>query len=796
NSTVTKNGLQLSENDRSISFNLQVIPFNIPTVAEPRFLVLFEDAPISVISQDRQIDSTVTQSDLAEENLRLRQELNTASQERTATQEYLRAVIQEQEYSNQDLKVANEEILSSNEELQSTNEELETAKEEIQATNEELNTTNDELRRRNAEVDIINNDLTNLLASMNIPILMLTNDLRIRRFTPMAQKLFNFIATDTGRPLSDIRTNLNIADLDALILEVLETLTLKELEIQTQTGYWYTLRIRPYRTVENRIDGVVLVLLDIDALKRSATIVEAARNYAEAIVETVQVPLLVLEADFSVNTANRAFCETFQVSQTETANSTIFELGNGQWNIPGLRSILEDILADSRILSNFEVEHLFEKIGQKTMLLNAWKIIAVGDTPRILLSIEDITQRKKFEGERTKLLRLEQSARQAAETASRAKDDFLSNLSHELRNPLTAIIGWAQLIQSNKLDPARIERGLEVIYRSAKAQSQLIEDMLDLSRIASGKLQLNLVKLDLVSVVNIAIESVELAATAKSIQISSNLTPVTISGDIDRLGQVLWNLLTNAIKFTPTGGRINITLTTVQTYAQISVSDNGQGMSAELLLHIFDRFHQGDSSSSKSTHGLGLGLSIVRHIVELHRGNVRAESAGEGQGTTLIIQLTLDLTPDRAPIFIEPVEVPTQEVSSLAGLQILAVDDEPDILDLMKYVLETAGAEVTITSSTKAAIAALRASEGKYDALLADIGMPEEDGLELIRQVRALAAEIGGQIPAAAITAYVSDRERQRAIDAGFQVHLAKPIYPAQLIQMVANLTGRVNPCS
>jgi two-component system, chemotaxis family, CheB/CheR fusion protein len=792
NSPVTKNGLRLKESDRSSSFNLQVIPFNIPTVAERRFLVLFEDAPIIAVSDAGQIDPTISPGDLAQENLLLKQELITAIQERTATQEYLRAVIQEQEYSNQDLKVANEEILSSNEELQSTNEELETAKEEIQATNEELNTTNHELRRRNAELDLVNNDLTNLLASINIPILMLTNDLRIRRFTPMAQKLFNFITTDTGRPLSDIRTNLDIPDLDPLILEVLETLTVKELEIQTQTGYWYTLRIRPYRTIENQIDGVVLVLLDIDALKRSATTLEAARNYAEAIVETVQVPLLVLETDFRVNTANRSFCETFQVSQIETAHSTIFELGNGQWNIPGLRSILEDIFANNTILTNLEVAHSFEKIGQKTMLLNALKIIAVGDTPRVLLSIEDISDRKQFEAERAHLLAQEQLARQAAETANRAKDDFLSNLSHELRNPLTAIIGWAQLIQSHKLDTIRTERGLEVIYRSAKAQSQLIEDMLDLSRIASGKLHLNPVKLDLVSVVNVAIESVELAAKAKSIEISSNLTPVKIIGDIDRLGQVLWNLLTNAIKFTPTGGRINITLAIVQTDAQIRVSDNGQGIGTELLLHIFDRFHQGDSSSSKTSHGLGLGLSIVRHIVELYRGTVRAESAGEGQGTTLIIQLPLDLTPDRAPIVAEPVKVPIQEVSFLAGLQLLVVDDEMDILDLMKYILETAGADVTMTNSAKEAIAALRASEGKYDALLADIGMPEEDGFELIRQVRALAAEIGGQIPAAAITAYVSDRERQHAIDAGFQVHLAKPVYPAQLIQMVANLTGRV----
>ena len=290
NLPVTKNGLRLAANENASSFNLQVIPLDVATARSRRFLVLFEDASLTAIASlapvaQSRIEPSLPLTDLEQEIARLRQELTIAIGERTATQEYLRAVIQEQESSNQDLKVANEEILSSNEELQSTNEELETAKEEIQATNEELNTTNDELRRRNSQLDLVNNDLTNLLASINVPILMLTNDLRIRRFTPMAQRLFNFIATDIGRPLSDIRTNLNIPDLNPLIVEVLETLSVRELEVQTHAGYWYTLRIRPYRTTENRIDGVVLVLLDIDALKRSAATVEAARNYAEAIVE-------------------------------------------------------------------------------------------------------------------------------------------------------------------------------------------------------------------------------------------------------------------------------------------------------------------------------------------------------------------------------------------------------------------------------------------------------------------------------------------------------------------------------
>ncbi|MBD2309004.1 PAS domain-containing protein [Chroococcidiopsis sp. FACHB-1243] len=792
-----KNGLRIEEGDRSRVVNLQVIPFKVPPTEECRFLVLFEDAPPAV-SSSSSVAPASPQGDLEQENARLKQELAVAIQERAATQEYLQAIIQEQEHSNQDLKVANEEILSSNEELQSTNEELETAKEEIQATNEELNTTNEELRSRNSELHQLNNDLTNLLGSINVPILMLTNDLRIRRFTPMAQRLFNFIPTDAGRPFSDIRANLIIPDLETLILEVLETLTLKELEVQTQAGQWYTLRIRPYRTTENQIDGVVLVLLDIDTLKRTVATLEAARNYAEAIVETVQVPLLVLESDFRVNKANRSFYETFQVSPPKTAQSPIFDLGNGQWNIPQLRSLLEDVFASDIPLQNFEVEHQFERIGRKTMLLNACKIIPEGENQRILLSIEDITDRQQFETDRAQLLIQEQSARQQAEAANRAKDEFLSNLSHELRNPLNTMLGWAQILRSRQLDSAAVARAIEMVERSAKAQSQLIEDMLDISRITSGKLHLNARLLDLVSVVGAAIESVQLSAEAKSIQIVSQLTSTTVMGDADRLQQVLWNLLSNAIKFTPAGGRVEIALAAVQTYAEISVSDTGQGIRAELLPYIFDRFRQGDSSTTKSDRGLGLGLSIVRQIVELHGGSVRAESPGVGQGTTIILQLPLrsmplEMTPSNLEFAAqEPPDSASQAVFSLEGLHVLAVDDDLGSLALIEWMLTDAGAAVVAVTSVREAIAALIASPGRYDALLADIGMPDEDGLALIRQVRAMDAEAGGRIPAVAITAYVSDRERQMSIDAGFQIHMTKPVDQTQLIRVVANLTGRV----
>ena len=800
---VVKHGLRLEEGDLSRVVNLQVIPFKGSPLDERRFLVLFEDAPPA--SRLSPIDPKGSQGDLEQEIAQLKQDLAAAKQERAATQEYLQAIIQEQEHTNQDLKVANEEILSSNEELQSSNEELETAKEEIQATNEELNTTNEELRSRNTELHQVNNDVTNLLASINIPILMLTNDLRIRRFTPMAQRLFHFIPTDAGRPLSDIRANLNVPALESLILDVLETLSVKELEVQTQGGHWYNLRIRPYRTAENKIDGVVLVLLDIDALKRSAATLEAARNYAEAIVETVQVPLLVLEADFRVNKANRSFYETFQVEPNETTQALIFDLGNGQWNIPGLRSLLEGIVVNDAAIQNFEVEHWFEQIGQRTMLLNGWKIIQEGDTQRILLAIEDITERKQFEAERSQILSQEQSARQDAESANRAKDEFLSNLSHELRNPLNTMLGWAQVLRAGQLDETGVDHALEIMERSARAQAQLIEDLLDLSRITSGKLHLNTQLLDLVFVVNAVIESSQLSADAKGIQLVCEADSVTVVGDFDRLQQVVWNLLTNAIKFTPEGGRVEITLRTVQTHAEIRLSDTGQGIRADVLPYVFERFRQGDSSTSKSKQGLGLGLSIVRNIVELHGGTVRAESPGEGQGTTMTVSLPLhtasllealseppEFTP---PSYLEPAAAePLEGVNQillLEGLHILVVDDEVDSLALNKWTLESAGATVVTVSSAKEAIAALTASPGRYDVLLADIGMPAEDGYSLIRQVRALDAAMGGQIPAAAITAYVNDRDRELAIAAGFQKHIAKPINLVQLVHTVATLLGR-----
>jgi two-component system CheB/CheR fusion protein len=800
NVTVRKERVVVEWGGRSTIVNIEVMPFQPQAFTVRYFLLLLEEVLPQAIDLGTVTSASCEPGDLASENECLRQALATANQEKTAAQVHLQSLIQEQENLNQDLKIANEEILSSNEELQSTNEELETAKEEIQATNEELTTTNEELRSRNIEQSLVNNDLTNLLASINIPILMLTNNLQIRRFTPTAQELFSLIPTDVGRPFRDIRSTLDVPDLEQMILEVIDTLHTKEQEVQTLSGYWYNLRIRPYRTTENQIDGVVMVLIDIDALKRSARTLEKARNYAETIVESVQTPLVTLDADFRVNKANRSFYETFQVSSSETANISLFELGNGQWNIPQLRWILEDILVSDVQLENFEWAHLFDNIGQKTMLLNACKLEGEDRALMILLSIEDITERKQFETERSQLLEQEQWARQQAEIANCAKDEFLANLSHELRNPLTPILAWAQILRSGKLKEAAVTHALEVIDRSARAQSQLIEDILDISRITSGKLSIDTNLIDLPLVVQAALDGVQLSAEAKSIQIVSELSSATVLGDAARLQQVVWNLLSNAIKFTPAGGRVEITLSAIENRAQLEISDTGKGIRAEFLPYIFDRFHQGDASTTKANQGLGLGLSIVRHLVELHGGTVQADSPGEGQGTTMTLRLPLrasseELIPaiDLEPTFlVAPLNASRSDcVPSLEGLHILAVDDRIDTRELVAFVLESYGAEVLTVASARSAIAALTENPGRYDVLISDIRMPEEDGYFLIREVRTLAAEAGGEIPAVALTAYASDKERQRAIEAGFQTHIAKPIKPIQLGLIIANLPGR-----
>lgn len=409
-----------------------------------------------------------------------------------------------------------------------------------------------------------------------------------------------------------------------------------------------------------------------------------------------------------------------------------------------------------------------------------------GSPVRMLGATIDITERKAIEVEREQLLRREQIAREQAEAANRIKDEFLAVLSHELRTPLNPILGWTRLLRTRPFEPQAADRALETIERNAKLQAQLIEDLLDVSRILQGKLRLNSFPVNLVTTIGAALETVQLSAEAKGIQIQTivNSKVGQVNGDANRLQQVVWNLLSNATKFTPSGGRIEVRLTQVEAYAQIQVSDNGQGIRPDFLPHVFEYFRQADSSTTRQFGGLGLGLAIVRHLVELHGGTVQAESPGEGLGATFMVRLPLMSTQ-----FPQNEEIPRMESDNLHGLQILVVDDDADTCEFVAFVLEQAGANVVIAASAPEALARLMQSQSNL--LLSDIGMPGTDGYMLIRQIRALPPEQGGTIPAIALTAFAGEMNQQQALAAGFQKHLSKPIEPEHLISTIASLVVR-----
>jgi PAS domain S-box-containing protein len=383
-----------------------------------------------------------------------------------------------------------------------------------------------------------------------------------------------------------------------------------------------------------------------------------------------------------------------------------------------------------------------------------------------------------------------------AERANRLKDEFLATVSHELRTPLTAIIGWSTLLRNNNLDAANAAIAIETIGRNARAQSQLIEDLMDVSRIITGKLRLDVQTVELESVIEAAIDSLRPAAEARGIRLLSVLDPHAgpVSGDPTRLQQVAWNLLSNAIKFTPKGGRVEVRLERIDSHVEFVVSDTGAGIEPEFLPYVFDRFRQADGTTTRAHGGLGLGLAIVRHLVELHGGSVQVDSRGKGQGATFTVILPLRII--KRELGSEERRHPAAEIGAttecppeLDGLRVLIVDDEPDARHLLKTILEQCGAEVTVMASVQEAIEEIERS--RPDVLVSDVGMPEEDGYTLMRKVRALDVEHGGQIPAAALTAYAGAEDRKRALLAGFQVHIPKPVDPAELVAAVASLAGR-----
>ena len=821
-------------------------------------------------------------------------EVDRLRQELAAMRDYLQSVIEQKD-------TVIEEILCSNEELQSTNDELETAKEELQSVNEELVTVNEQLMSRNLELTRVSDDMTNLLGSANVPIVAVGVDLRIRKFTPAAGKVLNLLPADVGRPIGELKSVVEVSDLEALITGVIDTARSEEREVRDQAGHWYTLCVRPYRTAENKIDGAVVVFGDIDEAKQAQMRLKESGEYAQSIVETVREPMLILTEDLRVKSANQSFYQTFRVKPEETENLFLYDLGSGQWNIPSLRTLLEDILPGHHTIEEYEVEHDFPVIGHRVMLLNARRVCPRdGAPPLILLAFQDVTEHRRAEllrqsWERFRILTetmpqiiftakpngvvdyfnrhwteftglsslsienlswtqfvhpadLEESLRRwqhcidtgepfqlehrfqrsdgvyrwhlsranalrdaggnvliwtgsstdiddqkcsesALKYADKHKNEFLAMLAHELRNPLAALKCGLSLLTGASHESDR-DWALRMAEHQVRLLTRMVNDLLDTSRITRGTFQLQRERVGPAELIERAVDTVRHLAEAKEHHLHLTVAPnlPQLQADPARLEQVINNLLTNAVKFTPQGGRVEVSVVAEGGDLVVTVRDTGIGIAPDFLTRVFDPFVQVDTSLVRGRGGLGIGLTLVKAIVELHGGSVEARSDGLNRGCEIVVRLPT----------VGANNVNGSGPPSLANGPALAADGAPerrriliveDNLDYalgLRRLLESAGHELHICKDGLGALS--QASAFAPDVILLDLGLPGMDGYEVARRMREDESLARARI--VVISGYACEEDRRRSREIGVDEHLAKPVRFSKLLRIVTE-TGR-----
>ncbi|MGV2287592.1 chemotaxis protein CheB [Trinickia sp. YCB016] len=878
--------------DREI--DLDVIPVKLPNAAERCYLISFAEPA-------RRTGPMPAAPAIAAPAKWPGDELELLRQELASTREYLQSVIEQQDAANEELKASNEEILSSNEELQSTNEELETAKEELQSLNEELTTVNEQLQVRNAELIRLNDDMTNLFGSVNVPIIVFGSDLRVRRFTPPATKLLHLRAGDVGRPASHLRLPVPTVGLEALLNEVIGTVQMREHEVQDAAGRWYAFRVLPYRTADNRIDGAVLALEDIHAAKLAQAALLDARDYARAIIETVRDPLLVLDSELRIQMASRSFYRTFRQMPSDTEGRRLFELGNGQWNIPELRALLAQALVERKPFEDYEVKATFDTVGHRIMLLNARRIVRNGEeTGLILLALEDVTERTRAgevqarlaeivecsddgiisttldgvittwnagaerifglradEAIDTSLARLMPPAQENGEAdfqarmrrgeriahvettimnrggrqvhlsvaisplrnangavfgisrvardisesrrmqeelkafaaglaeTDRRKNEFLAVLAHELRNPLAPIRNALQiLLQSGTHMPAD-RSAMDIMERQMAQMVRLVDELLDVSRVSRGKIELRRGEVELNSLAHHAAEAArsECEAMRQELVVSVTPEPIYVDGDPVRLLQVIGNLLSNASKFTEGGGRIELHLEREGDHALVRVWDNGIGITEAQLSRIFDMFAQADNSLERTRSGLGIGLTLVKTLVEMHGGAVAVHSAGAGQGSEFVVRLPM-LTEAQLAQPALP-ERPGREQMAEQARRILIVDDNHDSADSLATLLRMLGHDVHVAYDGLRAVE--EAAALLPDLILLDIGLPGLNGYEAAERIRGQQSD--RRFLLVALTGWSQEDDRRRSRDAGFDAHLVKPAAVEDIDALLARLS-------
>ena len=633
NHVARREEVRVKSNGGHVDITLTVIPVQTPH-AQNCWWVVFEPS-VRVAAEERSKRSSPSSkakgADTAE--IRAREvQIARLTQELTATREYLQSVIEQQEAVNEELQSANEEVQSANEELQSINEELETSKEEIQSSNEELTTVNEELQNRNEELNRVNNDLNNLFSGVHMAIVMVWRDLRIRRFTPLAEKQFNLIASDVGRPISDIKLNIEVGDLTQILTEVIDSVSVREMEVQDSRGHWFQLRVRPYKTFDNQIDGAVIMLIDVDAFKRTQ---EAIARQAELLEHTSDA-IFVHDTDGVIQYWNQGAERLYGIPRAEACGKRVEQYLNVD---PALAAAARAALARGEAWRG-EVTLRRSNGTSLVVTTNQVPFVEAGRT-LILETHHDVTEPK----------RLEETLRQRVQDlamADRSKNDFLAMLAHELRNPLAPLRNAVQILKKIPLDAELAERTRDIIDRQVTNMVRMVDDLQDAARLSRGRIELHIERVELQTVLNRAVEAVraDIDARRHTLTVVAPPSPVVISGDSTRLEQVFTNLLSNAAKYTEPEGEITVTLMVTaadspvqHAEAVVRVRDNGIGITAEMLPRVFDLFAQADHSLARTGGGLGIGLNIVRRIVEMHEGKVSAHSGGSQTGSEFVVRL-------------------------------------------------------------------------------------------------------------------------------------------------------------
>jgi two-component system CheB/CheR fusion protein len=875
---VREEGLRLVGAGASRGVDVEVIPVRGNSLSQSAYLVLFED-PARSGSKPSKPSAARTRSErgtVEQENVRLAQEL-------AATREYLQSVIEQHEAANEELQSANEEVQSSNEELQSINEELETSKEEIESSNEELATVNDELQNRNLELTQSNNDLLNLLGSVEMAIVMLDPDLRIRRFTPAAESLLNLIATDVGRPITDIKLNIEAPELEQELYQVIATQQSLQRETRDRRGRWFSLRLRPYRTQAGAIEGAVLVLVDVDELKSAEAAVRAGAERLALVQGKAPIGIREIDLDGRYLRVNDRFCEITGYSREELLRMRFQDITHPedvQANEEAFRRALDgsvpfyhlekryirkdrrtvwvelhgtavrDAAGAAQFGVGFEYDISERKRAEQALLESEARFRTLADTAPVLIWVNGL-QRPEFvnrsfreffglkephdlpdydwleqlhpedcellktsyavtlagRGQLDATCRIRRAdgqyrwmklmgaprftphgellgyvgtaldindlkqAEQELRDADRSKNEFLAMLAHELRNPLAPLRNVIHLLSQPSVQGASFEALRELMERQIRTLARLIDDLLDVSRITQGKLQIQLEPVELGELLSRTIETARPALETRDqvLRFARPQEPIYLQADPIRLEQTFGNLLTNASKFTQDGGTVEVRVESgTKDRVEILVKDNGSGIESRVLPTVFDAFTQGDRRLDRARGGLGLGLTLVKRLVELHGGTVEARSEGPGRGSEFSVRLPLpqDALPERSK--------PRSERRRRAreARRILVVDDNADAGDSLALLLRRVGHEVEVSHDGTTAVEL--ATVFRPEVVLLDIGLPGLDGYQVARALRE--REETREATLVGVSGYGQDEDRRRAREAGFDHYFTKPM--------------------